>query len=200
MQLKFRNQYREFIQPVTAEDIIGNINDVIGSDYLFSHVNADGIEIYDNQEQFLSNNLPNIQVLEIIAYTSTEFISNSLRDAENYLEGAIKEFDTLSDGFYNTPGTDEWTKFSEMLEGMQWINLVISSIDHLKEKPENWSEFTSISDKLQSELRMLEEAIEKNDFVLIADLIQYELLPLYEMLDKEIKKALGTKGLNNNVN
>lgn len=200
MQLKFENQYQEIISPFTSEEIIIKINDLIGSNYVFSHLNVDGIEVYDDQEQYISNNMSNIQTIEVIAYTTHEFINMTLIDADTYLNGALKEFEKLAEGFYNTPGPVEWSKFSGLLEGMQWVNLVISTIDSLNGKPENWIEFTTISGKLQIELRNLEEAIENSDFVLIADIIQYELLPLYEMLSQEIKETLESKGMRNNVN
>ncbi|PKH10357.1 hypothetical protein [Planomicrobium sp. MB-3u-38] len=200
MQLKFKNLNQEFSQSTTVNEIIMKINEWLGSSYLFSHLNADGVEVYEDQDQYLSSNLLSIQVLEVIAYTPQEFIATSLLDAENYLEGALKEFENLADGFYNTPGNAEWADFSKMLEGMQWLNLVISSIGNLKEKPGNWTEFTTVSDKLQSELKNLEEAIEKDDSILIADLIQYELLPLYESLEKEVKQTIDNEGMRKNVN
>lgn len=200
MQLKFRNQYREINNPLTSKVVIENINELIGSQYLFSHLDADGAEVYENQEQFLEQNLKDIQMLEVIAYTPSEFIASSLLDAETYLERALKGLDDLSDGFYKTPGTDDWASFSKMLEGIQWINLVIISIEHLEEKPVNWMEFMNISNKLENELKNLEEAIETKDFVLIADLIQYEILSMYELLMNEIKKTLASEGMRNDVN
>ncbi|OLN24034.1 hypothetical protein BTO30_01040 [Domibacillus antri] len=200
MEFIFQEQVIQFDQDPTVEQIIEQINTWLNNSYYFSHLIVDGVNVYEEPEQYLTENLGSIDKLEIVARTAKEFTNEILLSAENYLQGAIPELTKLSDGFYNNPASDTWDDFGDMLEGMQWLNQIIVSIDQLPKQPQNWDEYLKLAATLEVELKNLEEAMENSDNVLIGDIIQYEMAPLYEAFEKEIQTTIDTEGSRHDVN
>lgn len=200
MELLFQNQKIQFDQQPSVDFIIEKINSLLGTSFYLSHLVADSINVYDDPEQYLLENLETIQTLEVVAQTTEELLNDILLTAENYLKRAVAEFVNLTNAFYNIPTPENWTNFSDLLEGMQWINQIISTIDQMKRKPINWEQYIKLSAKLEVELKNMEEAVINSDHVLIADIIQYELLPIYETLQQEIKTTIDTEGIRHDVN
>ncbi|OMP65797.1 hypothetical protein [Domibacillus epiphyticus] len=200
MELLFQKQIIQLEQYQTAEQIIEQINTLLNNSYYFSHFVADGKEVYEDPENYLKENAAQIEKLEVIARTAKELTYDILLSAEEYLKRALPELSILTDGFYNNPSTHHWTNFDHMLEGMQWLNQIIISIDQMKEKPANWDEYLKLSATLQNEVKGLEEAVENADHILVADLIQYEIKPFYESLEKEISTTIDTEGTRHDTN
>lgn len=200
MKLEFRDQKIELDREPSAEIIIEKINYWLGSIYFFSHLVADGEIIYENPESYLLENNKDINVLEVVGLTPNEFVNEVLLTAESYLKGTSKELQILTEGFYNVPNNKDWQSFNDLLEGLQWINQVISSINEMEEKPSNWESYLTISKSLTLEIGSLEEATTNGDFVLMADIIQYEIKPAYESLEKEISITIDVEGRRHDVN
>lgn len=200
MELLFQEQSIQFDENPTAEQIIEQINLWLNDTYYFSHLVADSVDIYEDPEQYLDGDLKNINKLEVIARTAGEFTNDILLSAAAYLTGANQELEKLSESFYKNPSNETWQNFGDMLEGMQWLNQIVLSIDQMKEKPQNWDEFLKLAATLEVELKNMEEAVENQDFILIGDIIQYEIMPLYGELEKEIQTTIDNEGIRHDVN
>ncbi|WP_050179831.1 hypothetical protein [Domibacillus robiginosus] len=200
MKLLFQEQIIQFEQDSTVEKIMEQINTLLGDSYYFSHLVVDGIEVYEEPEHYLNENSESIEKLQLIARTAKEFTNDILVSAEMYLKGAASELAKLSDSFYNNPSANSWSNFSDMLEGMQWLNHIINCIDQMNEKPQNWDEYLKLAAALEVELKNLEEAVGNRDNVLIGDSIQYEIMPLYDALETEIQTTIDTEGARHDAN
>lgn len=200
MELLFQEESIQFDQDSTVEQVIEQINILLDDSCYFSHLIVDGVDVYEELEQYLNENLESIEKLELIARTANEFTNDILLSAEVYLQGALPELTKLADDFYNNPTSESWGNFSDMLEGMQWLNQIIVSIDQMNEKPQNWDEYLKLAATLEVELKNLEQAVENGDHVLVADIIQYEITPVYEGLEKEIQKTIDTEGSRHDAN
>lgn len=200
MELIFKDQIIQYKELPSVEEIIQKINELLIDNYYYSHFIVDGQVVYEDPEQYLLEELSAISKLEVIGRTAAEFTNDILLTAEEYLKRAKPEMTDLAEGFYQNPGTEHWTNFSDMLEGIQWLNQIILSIDGINEQPGNWNAYLNLAAKLEMELGNLEEAVENSDYVLIADIIQYELIPLYESLINEINTTIDTEGTRNDVN
>lgn len=200
MKIIFKEEVIQFDTLPTVEVMINKINQLLDDNYYFSHLIIDDKEVFDDPEQYLQDYLSEIKELEIVAKTAKEFTNDVLLSAEEYIERAKPQIDSLADDFYQNPTSESWHKFTYLLEGIQWINQMIQTIDTAKEKPNNWMNYLKINNTLDLELKNMEEAIENNDSVLIADLIKYEILSIFESLGSEIQLTIDTEGYRYDLN
>lgn len=184
----------------TNEEIMNQIKKLLGEDYYYSHFLLDGKEVYEDPEDYLNNYLGSIARIEIITKTSSELINENLLSANEYLNRAKPLLIILSNNFYQLPTTQHWEQFSDLLEGIQWLNQLVKILDNLDERPQNLDEYLQIIVQLEMEIKNLFEALENKDHVLIADIIQYELIPIFDLLLIEINKTIDSEGCRNNLN
>ncbi|AKP48490.1 hypothetical protein [Bacillus smithii] len=193
MILKINEKSWNLNQP-SVNDVIEKINEETNDHYFFSHFIADGKEIYEDHELFLEDHLTEISELEIVLKTVKQFINDILLSASEYIQRAKPELPHLVDEFYHHSDQTTWDRFMDFLEGLEWLNQMIATIDRTKQRPENWDQYLNIAAALKEHLKSLQEALENQDEVLIADTIQYELLPLLEELGKEIDSTIDQEG------
>ncbi|MED4882741.1 hypothetical protein [Bacillus smithii] len=193
MILKINKKTWELNHP-SVDDVIEKINDETDSHIFFSHFIADGKEIYKDHELYLEDHLPSISELEVVLKTVKEFINDILLSASEYIQRAKSELPSLVDEFYDHADKTTWDRFMNFLEGLEWLNQMIVTIDATKQQPKNWDQYLNIAATLKEHLKSLQEALENQDEVLIADTIQYELLPLLEELEKEINTTIDQEG------
>lgn len=194
MKLLFQEQIMEFEQIPFTEEVIESINRFLGDQFYFSHLLVDGKEVLENPEQFLLENIAEVSTLEVIAIPAKEFVNELLLSAEEYTERAIPHIKILFDEFYINPTQKNWIELSEMFEGIQWLLSMIETIDNSIVRPSNWTEVITSVAELKEELENLEDALENTDTVLVADMLQYEVLPVFELLETEIKRTIDTVG------
>jgi hypothetical protein len=200
MEILFQDKKIYIKHPITVQNIFEEIQNLISSTYYFSHFIINDKEIYEDPEYYLSENLYQIKKIEVIAKTAKELINDVLLTAEEYIERAMPEIQILIKEFYNTPSSKSWDKFVQLLEGIQWLNQIMTSLEELRERPSNWMCYIECYRTLQDEMKNLEEALEFKDHVLVADIIQYEIYPVFETLLIEIQKTIGTEERRNKVN
>jgi len=200
MELIFQQQTIKYDNIPTAEVIIEKINGLLEKDYYFSHFIVDGTEVFENHETYLNKNLDRIGQIEIVAKTVEEFLNDILLSAEDYIKRAIPELRTLAEEFYGNSKSETWDRLDQLLEGLQWLNEMLSVIDDISTTPFNWEKYLQISSTLNHEIENLSEAIANKDDILIGDIIQYELIPNFEALSKEIQKTIDTEGTRHDLN
>lgn len=195
MQLIFQEQQIKFNKVPSSDEVIAKVNDLLDAGYYFSHFIADGIEIFEDHETYLNVNLDRIEKLEIIAKTEKEFMNDILLSAEDYLKRAKSELASLTDGYYANPTSETHISFSQLMEGLQWLDEMLTLIVNSNERPPNGDSYLALKQTLQGEIVELGEAVENSDNVLIADIIQYELTPLLEQLGVIIGETIDTVGM-----
>lgn len=200
MKLLFKGETIQLNNELSLEFVKEKINSLLADQYFFSHLVVDGVEIYEEPEQYLEQHLHDINELEIIARTVQEFVNDLLLTAEDYTKRAIPEIEALADHFYNHPNHEGWNKFGQLLEGLQWLTHMIQTIDSFSQKPENWMNYLKASIAVEEELKNLKEALENKDHVLIADIINYEILPYFTTLGAEIQHTIDTEGYRHDLN
>lgn len=200
MKLLFQEQAIELTQPVMTEEVIENINLLLGKEYYFSHLIADGMKVEESPEQYLLDKVDSINELQVIAVEAKEFVNNLLLSAEEYVRRAIPHLDDLADAFYHDPTSENWMTLDELLEGIQWLASMITTVDQSTVRPQNWDAVVEPAVELQDEFGTLEEALENVDTVLVADILQYEVQPTFETFAEEIKRAVDTEGMRHDLN
>lgn len=200
MKLLFKGETIQLDNELSVNLITEEINSLLANRFYFSHLVADGVEIYEEPEQYLEQHLHEITELEIMAKTEQEFVNDLLLTAEEYIKRAVPEIEVLADQFYNNPDQESWNKFGQLLEGLQWFTHMIQTIDSVDQKPENWMNYLKASMSVEEELKNLKEALGNNDHILMADIINYEILPYFTTLGTEIQHTIDSEGYRYDLN
>lgn len=199
MKLIFQEQQFEFDQTPSPDEVVTKINDLLKENYYFSHFIADGTEVYEDHETYLTANIDRIEKIEVIAKTEKEFMNELLLSAEDYLKRAKPEIALLPDGFYSNPSSEIQMSFGQLMRGLQWLDEMLSVIDKSNERPVNWDTCMELSQSMKEEIANLAEAVDNSDNILIADILQYEFIPIFESLELEIGKTIDTVGVRPNL-
>ncbi|HHY74183.1 MAG TPA: hypothetical protein GX497_13365 [Bacillus bacterium] len=185
----------------SIDELIQQIIDTLNeSNLYFNYLIVDGVEVYDECEEYLLDRINDIKKIEVEAKTVETFTSDLLLMGENYLKGAIPEVSKLADEFYKGATQNTWEKFQQLLEGLQWLYQFIETVNKNSERPYNWDQFLEISGNLQNELQNLNEALVNNDAILIGDLISYEIQPLLERFKDELTNTIDHQGQRTDLN
>jgi hypothetical protein len=202
MQVKLFNQLIEYKnRPSVIEDVFQHIDKSLeGSDYFFSHLTVDGIEVFEDHETYISEHIHEIEMIEVYVKTIREFNVELLLSAESYIKRAIPEINRVVDEFYQGPTESTWDKFEQILEAMQWILQMVETIDKNEHLPRNWEDFLRVTMDLKQEMLELESALKNTDYVLTADIIQYELVRLLQELEQEITNTIDNEGYRHDLN
>ncbi|KAA0966787.1 hypothetical protein FQ087_11360 [Sporosarcina sp. ANT_H38] len=194
MELIFHEQHVEFDKTPSQDEVIAKINELLKGNYYFSHFIADGTEVYEDHEDYLTLNVDRIEKLEVIAKTEKEFLNDVLLSAEDYLKRAKPELVSLPEGFYSNPTSEIRSSFSQLMDGLQWLDEMLEVVNKSNERPEDWNTCMELSKSMKTEIVNLSEAVDNSDNILIADIIQYEFIPLFESLETDIGKTIDTVG------
>lgn len=183
------------------EPLFQMINDrLANSEYHFSHLLVDGIEVYDDFAEYIEEHIGQIKTIEVIVKTVKQLTHDILISAETYVQRATPEINHLIDELYQGPTEQTWLKFQQFLEGIEWINQMLVSIDQSTYHPHNWEEFLPVMATLQMELKNLEESMQSGDYILIADIIQYEFLEQLNKLNQVIKTTIDHEVIRDDTN
>lgn len=184
------------------DNIFQEIDNILEkSDYFFSHLVVDDIEIYEDFNDYFLDNIRNIKEVQVISKTLKELALNIMFSTIDYLNRAIPEINILSNEFYKIPTEQSWSKLSDLLEGVGWIVDSFVTIDtnsrlrDIVSSYEEWNHYAKDIYSLQELLGELEGAMETQDTVSMGDIISYEISPLFQSM-KEKLEGLVLKGEN----
>lgn len=196
MQLKILNQVFDFKnEPAALEEMFAKINQFLeDSGLILSHLNVDDIEVYEDYYNYLKERIDRINLVEVEVRTAAGILRDALLTAEEYLEQALPEIESLAAEFYQGPSEESWERFQQLLEGVEWLNQLVAVIDQNKQKPGNWQDYISLIDRLKEQLQSLHEALETRDYVVIGDLLKYEITPCFQEFRRIIQKTKTDEG------
>ncbi|MFD2442725.1 hypothetical protein ACFSO7_01780 [Bacillus sp. CGMCC 1.16607] len=177
-----------------AQELIELVSHILDGEKLhLSHFVINGQEIYEKFEDYIWDNITNINEIKIIVCSIKEFVGSLLVSLNTYLNRAIPEVKILINDFYQTPSNQSWLSLNQLLEGVDWIYQTIKSIDKTEHNILGWDEFIKNAARFEIELPNLLEALEVKDSILIADIIQYELLPQFQLIYVQTEKIFEEK-------
>jgi tetratricopeptide (TPR) repeat protein len=187
-------------EPVSADEIVANINHLldmaqVSLDYLI----IDGIEVAAGFENYLSANRRTIRLIEVMTKSLQRQILEQLNEAVAYLDRALPEVSILADEFYQGAKQSSWEKFDQLLEGIQWLAQVVSTIQNREILP-NWDQFQNVAVTMLKKLGELGKALQDFDRILMADLFKYEIEPTLEELRTLCKNTLSSGEYKNALN
>ncbi|MGG1552421.1 hypothetical protein [Paenibacillus ferrarius] len=155
------------------------------ADKLFSHMSIDGIDVYDNIEEYIIENLAEIKRVKVHFSTIEDYYRTSTLEAINYLKNAIKPMESLANQFY-IGDSSLWKDCDQLIEGLEWINSFLTfSVGH----SEGAGSLKVMQLELSKHIQKLYDAMNLKDLVLVGDIINYELIPFYMDLEKKLKNS-----------
>lgn len=200
LELIFKEHSIQFDMNATAKEVMSNINDILGNDNHFSHLIADGVEIYEEFEDFLIKNVLSVKKIEIVEKTKKEFVNDLLLMAGDYIKRAEMVLPSLVKSFYENPEPKTWEELDQLLGGIQWLDEVLTGIGISEETPSNWAKYLAAYKEIQEGIGNLAEALENEDNILIGDIVQYEMMPALLTLKEEIELTMDNEGTRYDLN
>jgi len=201
MQLKILDQVFTFKNETAAlEEIFAKINQFLeDSGLVLSHWRVDDPVVYTDFYNYLKERIDEINLIEVEVRTVAAILQDALLTAEEYLGQALPEIETLAAEFYQGPSGESWERFQQLLDGVDWLNQLVTVIDQNPTKPEEWQDYLAVVERLMNELQNLEEALENQDYVVIGDLLNYEIIPCFQEFRAIIKKTNTDEGKKNDL-
>lgn len=187
MRVHFPDQIKEYSN--TNEDIhtaVEEINTVVSrTEKVFSHLQVDGVDIYENHYQYLLDEAESIGDIHIVIVDKTQMASELQQSLNEYLDRSIPVMGKLVDSFYRGASAEGWDGFSNLAEGLQWILGALQTLAQYSDE-EAAAYYTEVQEKIASVLEELMDAIEAQDTVTIADTIQYEIVETLAELKQKV--------------
>ncbi|SES84461.1 hypothetical protein SAMN05660297_00695 [Natronincola peptidivorans] len=190
-----------------VEDLFNEIDKVLQDrHYFLSHFVVDGVEIYQDYEEYLLENIASIEEIRVEVKILKELVEEVLLSTKDYLQRAVPLVKDLGEAFYQTPKEESWQSLADLLGGIQWILQSFVNIDqnkHLEEivpSYELWNEYVQHLLKLNDNILDLHSAVENQDMVLIADMLTYEINPIFEEMFQKLQEMLPEEVYNSHAN
>lgn len=188
-------EYKNRIE--VLDDIFNKINHMVSSTNLvFSHLNIDGIDVYDDHYDYFLDNIRNIEEVKVVTKTIKEISQDIILSTIDYIERAMPQIEILANEFYKQPSQDSWHKLTQLLEGIKWIIdsfVIIDSNPELKDiinSYEEWNLYAKDIHELSELMGEFEEILENTDFVSTADILSYEIVPLFEEMQEKLESLV----------
>lgn len=166
-QIEYENTYEGVVQAFKYIDEKSNGR-------LLKHLIIDGVAIYNNFINYLIENKKGIKEVRVDYYAQNkDLIDESLREMNRYLNAVLDPLKELVNSLYDTSTTKVWTRLGEVVEGVNYVLVVISSLE---------GEDNQYVVELKEVLGSIESAIFANDEIQIAETLEYELIPIYNKI------------------
>ena len=199
MRVKILDQELELANhPSSIGELFAKIEEKLkDTGYAFTSLTIDGVKIETDYVLYLSQHINDIQEIEVGVSSFRALLAETMVSAGDYLERAQPEVEKLGGEFYQGPTEESWQKFAQLLEGLQWLLEVVTTIESCQPGKQT---ILGRGAEFGQKIQMLQDALQNSDHVLLGDLLQYEISPLFSTLEKEIKELLNTEGYKDDLN
>lgn len=159
---------------------------------LYSHMVVNGIPVYDDPEQYITENLETLEEIQVVLVSSDQFLQDIFQTALDYVTRALPQLSRLVDEFYHVPAEDTWNALGQLVEGLQWFQQTETFIAGMGSSPE-WANEVKELFRFSDVLTQLEEAVAQEDATMIADIIQYEVMQRFETMEKVLPDVVANE-------
>ncbi|MDH4618255.1 hypothetical protein [Brevibacillus sp. AY1] len=150
---------------------------------IIKNIIVNDTEVIGDYTQYINEmDIRDIERIQVVTSTEEEFVDEVMDSLSGYLSNVLPQLESLSKEFYQDPEPKTWVEFSELIEGLQWIN---QALNFLQEK--NVVTLEELVSSLDSSIVNLLQAIEVTDTILVADIINYEISDILNQIHLEIK-------------
>ncbi len=159
--------------------------------YTLAALTVDGVQVYTDYALYLSQRIAEIQEIKVEVKSLRRLMVETMQSAIEYLERAQPEVEKIGNDFHQGPTEETWNKFSQLLEGLQWLLEVGTVIESFRPEQQTGARWGA---EFKGKIELVHTAMENLDHVLLGDLLYYEISPLFSSLHGEIRKILSAEG------
>lgn len=166
---------------------------------IFNHITIDGIDIYENIEEYLVANISAINDITIHLFSREMLKNDILISIYDYVTRAIPEIEKLSSDMYTGLSSELWGRFGQLVEGLQWLNQTGAFFRNESDIQEGVLVDHSLF-LFDREIEQFEEAVDQQDNILLADIMQYEVVPRFEEIAEYLHDLVNEEVTTNDIN
>lgn len=194
MKLRLNDLEKTFEQPVDTGLVIDQINEWLGEDLYFSHLEIDGVAVDEGAEDAIDESKHTAKEMVVVVTEAKVFINEVMLSAEEYLIRATPLVDELADQFNQTVTSDNWDDLADLFGGLQWLNSMILVVQESEVCPSDWEAVMKIVAPLESTLVSFEEALETNETSEVGTLLKHQVQPVFATLVDKLTVIIDEEG------
>ncbi|WP_281883044.1 hypothetical protein [Paenibacillus sp. YYML68] len=165
-----------------------------------SHLLVEEDEVFENYKEYLINHESNIQTVTIVVVTLAELINQLVISTSSYLDRVLPEVQLLSNQFYQGASSETWSKFAQLIDGLQWISQMLFSIDQINHGLKGLTFVTKERPEFETLIRNMQDAVVNTDTILLGDVLQFEIIPMLTTIHEGFKLIMEQKVVSTHVN
>ncbi|HJB24204.1 MAG TPA: hypothetical protein H9946_08675 [Candidatus Jeotgalibaca pullicola] len=198
MKIYIGNQVLEFQNNrENVADILTGIEDAINAtSQTIKFMKVDGEEIYSDYDNYLLDNINQINEIEIQLISYDDLVMDTLETGHEYLENAPQLIEELANDFYQNPKDESWNTLADLLGGLDWMIamrhaiLAEPKLEEVVRNQDGWTVYSEIVSELSEVIPEFEEAVINKDTVMIADILSYEIKTRYVSMGDQLKRFI----------
>ena len=157
----------------------------------FSHMVIDGVEVTSAPNEYVIENIKNIESIDVIFISHDEYLEQVTGIMVAFLVSAVPTIRAVADEFYGKPDDEAWSKFNACINGISSLLGIINSLVSSPELAGKTEAFAEVGSSIGLHLDNLLTAAKLNDYTLMADIMRFELVTFLEKLDTAVKELVG---------
>jgi hypothetical protein len=195
MEVNFRGKKREYLNTLDqVDEMFQDVEISLRQEKLIlSSMCIDNTEIYNDFKKVITEQIHEIKTIEINAVTLRQIADETLVSINMYLVRVLTEMNSLINEFYQGGYAETWNRFSDFLEGIQWIESAILGLKETGLPTIGKSSLHENIDRLQPHFLQLTESLENKDVTLTADILKFDILPILQMLSEEVQQIINSE-------
>jgi hypothetical protein len=166
------------------------------SNLVIQQIVIDGVELTGDFMEYLVDNIDAIKDIHIEVIDKRVMMDEMMVSSSQYLANSLPEMSVFINQLYQGLNDEVWNKFSEMIEGLQYVIYTLDVISQSSQAYKTFPNSALFLQELNLILQQLMDASINKDNSLMADLLNYELKPhlakLQELfhvtIDSEVKR------------
>ncbi|WP_276353596.1 hypothetical protein [Cohnella caldifontis] len=176
----------------TTEELVEIIHQTIKALYdqgqIMQEIHMDGMVIREGFEDFVAKQAENERIKEIVIVSVEEkgLIQEIQSDMTAYLPKLLNALDSISELFYGQMTSDDWSYFTQLVDGIHWFMGAANALRHHLERQERPSPIldalTRFEDDAKRRVAELNEALEQKEYTAAGDQLKYEWPELLQPL------------------
>ncbi|WP_372629523.1 hypothetical protein [Cohnella sp.] len=168
------------------ESLNGLLKSLYDQQEIVQEVIIDGVNYRDQYNNYLLENLMDIQSVEIKSVQEAVLMQSIAEDLKEYLPKLIRGCDSIPELLYGEMKEEDWGYFGQLMEGTNWVGQSALALrtygdKRLGAEPIHAS-VVQFVDGLEKHVEELGAAMEQQDYTSAADLIKYEMSESFKHL------------------
>ncbi|MBN2980625.1 hypothetical protein [Cohnella algarum] len=161
---------------------------------IVQEVTIDNTVFHEGYENELLLRMQEIQEVRIATINGDVLTQEMLQELHQYLPRVNRAIDSISDLFYGEMTADDWGYFSQLIEGIGWVekavNIILLQFNRVNGTEPLQEPFAVFASRIPELLAELEAVLGREDRVAAGDLIKYEFGELLQHLENAIQSRV----------